>query len=195
MVAVILLAFLVYFDYAKNIGFIDIFLTSQLKNERENERLIRLFPTTIDNYSLQTSAHYQADDDKSYDLEIESGCFNVEGEVCRKNIVAEYRENTGNKIVFVQAMTYKKGKKIDKAMFLPELKFEKLGQFDVRRLEAGEIRWYPSHKFDLMLTQEAIIKKTVNGEIYDYMSDGGDNNVTQYFINAYPPFDTIFIEE
>ena len=110
------------------------------------------------------------------------------GQICGKTITAEYREINGNKGVFVHLTQFTEASGLYKAMIEKLSYSDKLGNYDVLRLEHHEIGWFSS-QFDCIITQEGVYKVNPDGsEQYSYPNKAtGDNSVTKYFIEKYPP--------
>lgn len=187
------------FVYAEKASIINIFLTPEEKELKEIQRLREMFPEKLGTYEL-----YGLTPEK---IQVKLECDDVEkhpdtrdtelaGKICVKTIITEYREIVSNKIIFVHFSQIYEGREISQQLFERFTKKEKLGNFDVVRIENHEIGWSPASAFDFILTQEGIVKPGKSGgESMNYGTATGNNPVTQYFIEKYPPSESGLVSD
>ena len=180
--------------YAKDSPVFDVFFSEKQKEERDLNRLAKLYPETIGNYTLyswsaeeiQKRAECEKIDETINKV---TGNVDVGGEICNRYTVGQYRMAGSNKVVFVHIYKITKGADTMKKLLLNMLSAEKLGDYFTIRPERHEIGWLTDSVADYILTQEGTVKiESDGGQSMSYMNKAtGDNPVTQYFIGKYPP--------
>jgi len=192
IIILILFAGGIAFAYFSNSPLLDRFLSSEMRQAREIQRIRKIFPDKLDEYLL-----YGRSPEK---IRVSNECRNIEdhpdidvggltGEVCQKIIIGEYRQTAGDRVVFIHLSQIVKGKDIFMALLKKSTQADKLGNYNIMRIERHELGWYPVSNFDVILTQEGTVESGSNGSenmSYKEMASG-DNTVTQYFISKYPP--------
>ncbi len=151
---------------------------------RKLNRAAKDFPSQIGNYALFSG--------KGRPIQFETECNTINGEEsCVDNIRAEYHQIDGNKTIFVSLLTFSKGKG-STTEYLRALGKSAVIQsypYEVYRLEAHELGWFPKNTYDFVLTQEGTYTlHTDGGESVTYKNQAtGENAVATYFIQKYPP--------
>jgi len=177
--------------YAWNKDMVSFLLTSEERERRENQRIAQLFPDALGDYVIQTENTRKVEFMKECRIIEEHpdlANLSVKGEVCGKNAMAEYRQSGSDKVVFVQTSIVEKGKDLYLDLLKEMGESEKLGDYDVIRIEGHELGWYPVKTFDVIVTAEGTWKNHEGGVGYSYDNLAtGSNPVLQYFINKYPP--------
>ncbi len=171
--------------YARNAGYIDLFLSPQEKEQRELKRLKTLFPDQLGDFVL-----YGNSPEKIW---LKNKCvsfpYQSNIELCTKTVLAEYRRVESNEVVFVHLNKVTKGNEAYKELMQKLSRADKLGNYNISRLEQAEIGWFPASQFDSIITQEGRydLSSGGNGQYhYDQMATG-DNQVTQYFLTQFSP--------
>jgi uncharacterized protein YxeA len=182
------------FIFAKDSPMFDVFFSEKQKEERELNRLAKLYPETIGNYTLYSWGAEKVQkraECENVNETINKAVGNVEinGEVCNRYAVGQYRMQGSNKVVFVHIYKITKGADIMKNLLLNMLSADKMGDYFAIRPERHEIGWIAGDGVDYILTQEGTVKiESDGGQSMSYMNKAtGDNPVTQYFISKYPP--------
>ncbi len=180
--------------YAKDSPVFDVFFSEKQKEERDLNRLAKLYPETIGNYTLyswsaekiQKRAECENVDDTINKV---TGNIEVKGEICNRYTIGQYRMNGSNKVVFVHIYKTTKGEDIMRSLLLNMLSSDKLGDYFTIRPEKHEIGWLTDALADYILTQEGTVKmESDGGQSMSYINKAtGDNPVTQYFISKYSP--------
>ena len=168
--------------YAKDSPIFDVFFSEKTKEVRDLNRLEKLYPETIGNYTL-----YSWSAEK---IQKRVECENVnEGEICNRYTVGQYRMSGSNKVVFVHIYKITKGADIMKKLLLKMLSADRLDGYFTIRPERHEIGWLTDSVADYILTQEGTVKMEADGgQSMSYINKAtGDNPVTQYFVSKYPP--------
>lgn len=179
--------------YAKDAPVFDIFFSEKVKEERDFNRLEKLYPEKIGNYTL-----YYAGGEKvakkaecsQIDESFNDQAPRVQGELCTRQTIGQYRMDGSNKTVFVYIYKETKGGDLLKN-YLVKFILDKLGNYNIIRMEKAEIGWIPIRDYDYILTQESMVVPGINGgESFNYANKAtGDNPVTQYFLLKYPSAD------
>ncbi len=180
------------FAYFSNSPVLDSFLSPEMRQDREYKRTIKIFPEQLGEYVL-----YERGPKK---ISISNECRKIEnhpdvevagltGEFCQKLIIGQYRQITDGKVVFIHLSQINKGKDAFQALLKKLSQPDKLGKYNIVRFEQHELGWYPASKLDVILTQEGMAKVEIDGsESMSYKEKASGNNpVTKYFINQYPP--------
>ena len=171
------------YAYGSELPIFDILYSPEQQEVRQVQRLAREFPATIGAYSL-----YARGPEK---IQIRKECPPSEGgELCYRNVTAEYRQVEGNKIVFVHVSKAANGNsEAWKALVAKRATTGLVGAYEIVRVEKHELGWFPLAKYDFILTQEGLRSVRADGlESYSYPAKATDANpVTAYFIETYPP--------
>ncbi len=115
----------------------------------------------------------------------------LQGEICGRSIIGEYRDSNTNKVVFVHLAQFTSGKRVYKEFIEKSVKKDVLNGQNIFRIERPEIGWFPAQTFGAIITQEGVVKTEADGgENIGYSYTGvatGNNPVLKYFIEKYPP--------
>lgn len=118
-------------------------------------------------------------------------------EICFKSGRLQYMDNSSKNVVFVMPMTVAKGKdafvkfinamsdRADENRRKEGIVVPPVSQ-GMHRLENHELFWY-SDEYTVLMTQEAKATVRPDGVSYSYGIATGDNAVTAYFFELYPP--------
>ncbi len=146
-----------------------------------------IFPHQIGTYTLDSDPEEEFSCQRYEEQpDVES---KLTGEICTDSRRAEYRDSSSNKVVFVIAIKFTKGrdlwKKHLKSLERPVL----IGDQTIFRIEKHELGWWTdSFQFNRIFTQEGRITSLPNGTSYSYGTATGENPVTQYFLEKYPSY-------
>jgi len=180
--------------YARDSFVFDIFFSEEQKNERDLNRMAKLYPEKIDNFSLYSwSAEKIRKDSECGEINeiLNNEGKEIKGEICTRTTIGQYRDSNNNAI-FVHLVKISKGRDDPGIDYL----FEKISQtkdklesYNIIRPENHEIGWFPMKNFGiyLVLTQEGIARKEPDGgESMLYQNKAtGNNPVTQYFLTKF----------
>lgn len=175
--------------YAENAGIIDVFSTPDTGVAKDFAKLV-VFPESIGTYTRTES--FVSVQDECVDLAKsgDAASKGLTGTVCTRVATAMYKDDATRQSVFIHLgkVTQGKGPYVSymKAFSRPD----RIDQYEVIRMEEHELGWFPKDVFDVLITQEG--KFTLNPDANTSMSMSygkatGDNAVTQYFLNKYPP--------
>lgn len=109
------------------------------------------------------------------------------GEVCIETMVAEYKDASTQKVVFVHLVKITKGKETAKKFIMSQSRPEIFNGFNIMRIEDHELSWFPKESFDEITLQEGTLVSDSNGSRMNYGKATGDNPVMKYFFEKYPP--------
>lgn len=184
------------FVFAKDSPIFDVFFSDKQKEERALERMAKLYPEKLGDFSLYARGPEKVRKNKEECNEINETLnkdnLEIKGTVCARITIGEYR-NAENETIFVQIMKITKGKDIPGVEYLfgkISGAFELKG-YEIMRPENHEIGWFPedSSEIDVVLTQEGVARKNPDGgESMLYQNKAtGENPVTQYFLSKFSP--------
>lgn len=178
--------------FAKDAQIFDRFYSGEEKEQRILNRMVKLFPENIGDFHLYGPGPEKIRKEnrcEQYQSEFRGIKLDIFGEVCNRNVIAEYRN--GNKVVFVYLMSTTKGKDVFDSFVKKFSKDGKLGDYNVKSLEKQEISWFvenAKNDVEFVSAQEALVTKYPDGsESMDYRNKAtGENPVTQYFLSKFP---------
>lgn len=183
----------VTYVYSSNNEGFDRFFPKAMRDRREWKRIRLQFPDTIENFVLfdrsSEKIQMRAEECSNIEDHPDTARLGLSGEICRKTVIAQYREQAGDHVIFVQALIVTKGSEIQRAYLSKVTQPMMIGTAHAFRLERHEIGWYPTTRFDVLLTQEGRWKSVSGGgESMSYRNLAtGDNPVTQYFLSKFSP--------
>lgn len=173
--------------YAENIGLIDVFSSSDT-NSAKNFAKIAVFPESIGSYVRTESFVSVQDECIDLSKSADSSTMGLSGNVCTRIATAMYKDDIAKKSVFVHLAKVTKGKESYVSYMRAFSKPANINQYNVIRIENHELGWFPQEVFDVLITQEGEFKLNSSGNMsLTYGTATGQNAVTQYFINKYPP--------
>ena len=152
------------------------------------------FPESIGDYNLVGGVPSNLD----YDCNtIEAGSVDVSvdfsayygTELCAGGLRLEY-VNGDDEGLFVNLMDVTSGKGFYEAYINSLSTVASVGSQKVRRMEKHELTWWTRGDFDLIMTQEYTRTSNGNGDrgySYNYGAATGDDAVTAWFLDNYPP--------
>lgn len=149
-----------------------------------------LYPTQVSAYSLIDVEEY--DECKMIDentADIPPGFSNF-GEVCTEGLKLQY-QTEDDKGIFINLVDIDNGKDIYSEI-LETMRSEDLGG-NVFRLEPAELFWFTENTFDFILTQEFTIDYGVSQTNYNYIFAEGNDAVTKWFMDKYPPTSALWV--
>ena len=151
---------------------------------RKLKRAAKDFPSEIGNYELYSRG--------AEPIQIQTECNTLNGnDSCQEIIRAEYHQIDGQNTVFVNLLTFTKGKDSTKEYLHALGKSATIQSYpyEVMHIETHELGWFPKSIYDFVLTQEGIYTlRSDGGESVSYPSKAtGNNAVATYFIQKYPP--------
>jgi hypothetical protein len=157
----------------------------------KSQGLQRLFPEKIGEYTLVK----QDTKEKLYNgIQVENSCTpaNSEGrtapEICDTTVSGKYEKNNSNDIVYVHIQFFPKGLTWQKADLLKQSMQQTIGSYhDARRIADFSIFWYPISGVNIVETREAAYDPNDMSATPRYSGQTGQNSVTQFFLNEYPP--------
>ena len=177
--------------YAKEAPIFDIFFSEEIKEGRKLDRLAKLYPETIGEFTLYSRGSEKLEKirEECSDINETIAGENFQGILCRTGIRAEYR-NQGISI-FVNIFKLSSGKELLAQIWWKMSQTDKLFGYNIMRIENHEIGWFLDDKsgVDWVDLQETIVQKNSNGgeSRISPTEPIGNNSVTQYFISKYPP--------
>ncbi len=178
----------VVYAYSNDLLNFNIFLSEKERDAKELVQARNFFPNEIGNFRLSNG---------SDDVRLEKRCEKIEnnpdtanldlkGEACSKTIVGKYEGVSNLSVVYIHLTKFTKGVDIYRQL-LERARRDKIGNYDVMRIEKHEIAWYPESVYDFVVIQQG--EKAVNGATgisYNKIADGA-NPITQYFLTQFPP--------
>jgi hypothetical protein len=173
-----------YVVYGDSVLF-DRFYSPEEQFQRKNLRAAKEFPPELGNYALYSRG--------AFPIGIERDCNTLNGtDSCQEILTGEYHQVDGPGVVFVRIATVIEGNKNDVMEYLRGLgTFETLSPYpyQIMRFEHQEISWFPRTTHDFIVTQEGTyVLHSDGGESVSYKDKAtGNNAVTIYFIQKYPP--------
>lgn len=179
--------------YAKDAPVFDVFFSGKIKEQRDFIRLEKLYPEKIGNYILYRTGREKVikkSECSQIDESFNDQAPRVQGELCTRQTIGQYRMDGSNKVMFVYIYKATKGKDLLKK-YLMKFVLDKLGDYNIIRMDKSEIGWIPIKDYGYILIQESAVVPEINGgESFNYTNKAtGDNPVTQYFLSKYTPAD------
>lgn len=174
--------------YADSIGLIDVFSAPDTDSASSSAKIVA-FPESIGDYVRAESHTGVKDECVNLAEHSDSAVRGLSGTVCTRIAIAEYRNDIEKKTVRVHLLKVINGKESYVSYIKSFSRPDSINQYEVIKLEDFELGWFPLDVFDFLLTQEQ--RFTLDSEGNMTMSNindtAGQNDVTQYFINKYPP--------
>ncbi|MEI7709206.1 MAG: hypothetical protein WCI76_00660 [bacterium] len=173
--------------YAENAGLIDVFSNPDTHLAKDFAK-IAVFPESIGTYVRTESFVSVQDECTDLAKSSDSASKGLSGTVCTRIATAMYKDDAAKKSVFVHFAKVTEGKEPYVLYMKAFSKPDKIDQYEVIRIEDHELGWFPQDVFDVLVTQEG--QFTLNSDGGMSMSYGkatGQNAVSQYFLNKYPP--------
>lgn len=173
--------------YADSVGLIDVFSNPDTKSATDFAK-VAVFPETIGGYVRSESFVSVQDECSDLSKSRDTAAKGLSGTVCIRIATAMYKNDNDHKSVFVHLTKVTSGKEPYVSYMKIFSRPDSIGQYEVIRVEQHELGWFPKDVFDVLLTQEG--EYTLNssgGMSMKYGVATGNNDVTQYFLNKYPP--------
>ena len=183
--------------YAQSYGYIDLKSftapgqTSEQKDVAILENLKKLFPETLGTYGLYGTTPEKirvgVECNNLQDF-LDTKGLGIAGKICTKDVSAEYKDSSSNKVVFIHLTQVSEGRDLYQSFIKKHISKDTPNGLPIFRMEGHEIGWFSLSGFDVVLTQEGRVKVETNGESYSYTERAtGNNSVTQYFMTTFPP--------
>lgn len=162
-----------------------------IKTQQANAAIQSYFAEQIGDYTINYRTGPRVDTaSECVDLSArpDPATLGIQGGFCTTTYRGEYRQNGGNKIIFVTLMQVTSGLDTYKEVIKRMSSVQRFNSYTLFSLEQHELGWYPAKGFDTVHVQEGTVVPIENEESYTYNNPANVNNpVTQYFLNIFPP--------